>query len=124
MQLGGWYFCTIVTGVPFDADGFDSIVLERMRYFVTSDVGDGRIQWYAFCALPPGTHKAVSFHLLISPSWFVLFRAYVCLLVHKPATVGPCLNQHPFVRHAASRPGARLETLGQVRAAMPRRELM
>eukprot|EP00933_Yihiella_yeosuensis_P052059 TRINITY_DN50044_c0_g1_i1.p1 TRINITY_DN50044_c0_g1~~TRINITY_DN50044_c0_g1_i1.p1 ORF type:complete len:647 (+),score=129.60 TRINITY_DN50044_c0_g1_i1:77-1942(+) len=28
------------------------------RYFVTSDVGDGRIQWYAFCALPPGTRKA------------------------------------------------------------------
>lgn len=28
------------------------------RYFVTSDVGDGRIQWYAFLALPPGTQKA------------------------------------------------------------------
>jgi len=28
------------------------------RYFVTSDVGDGRTQWYAFCALPPGTNKA------------------------------------------------------------------
>ena len=30
------------------------------RYFVTSDVGDGRIQWYAFFALPPGTKKAPS----------------------------------------------------------------
>lgn len=28
------------------------------RYFVTSDVGDGRIQWYAFLSLPPGTQKA------------------------------------------------------------------
>lgn len=28
------------------------------RYFVTSDVGNGRIQWYAFLALPPGTRKA------------------------------------------------------------------
>eukprot|EP00607_Mallomonas_marina_P010652 CAMPEP_0182422556 /NCGR_PEP_ID=MMETSP1167-20130531/8287_1 /TAXON_ID=2988 /ORGANISM="Mallomonas Sp, Strain CCMP3275" /LENGTH=463 /DNA_ID=CAMNT_0024600721 /DNA_START=45 /DNA_END=1433 /DNA_ORIENTATION=+ len=25
------------------------------KYFVTSDVGAGRIQWYAFLALPPGT---------------------------------------------------------------------
>lgn len=30
------------------------------RYFVTSDVGDGRVQWYAFFALPPGTKKAPS----------------------------------------------------------------
>ena len=30
------------------------------RYFVTSDVGDGRIQWYAFFALPPGSKKAPS----------------------------------------------------------------
>jgi zeaxanthin epoxidase len=30
------------------------------RYFVTSDVGGGRIQWYAFFALPPGTKKAPS----------------------------------------------------------------
>jgi len=30
------------------------------RYFVTSDVGDGRIQWYAFFALPPRTKKAPS----------------------------------------------------------------
>ena len=28
------------------------------KYFVTSDVGDGRIQWYSFLALPPGTGKA------------------------------------------------------------------
>jgi zeaxanthin epoxidase len=25
------------------------------KYFVTSDVGSGRIQWYAFLALPPGS---------------------------------------------------------------------
>lgn len=30
------------------------------RYFVTSDVGDGRIQWYAFFSLPPGTKRAPS----------------------------------------------------------------
>mmetsp|Transcript_24950 Transcript_24950/g.36622 ORF Transcript_24950/g.36622 Transcript_24950/m.36622 type:complete len:582 (+) Transcript_24950:89-1834(+) len=30
------------------------------RYFVTSDVGDGRIQWYAFFALPPGSKRAPS----------------------------------------------------------------
>jgi zeaxanthin epoxidase len=30
------------------------------RYFVTSDVGGGRIQWYAFFALPPGSKKAPS----------------------------------------------------------------
>jgi zeaxanthin epoxidase len=30
------------------------------RYFVTSDVGGGRVQWYAFFALPPGTKKAPS----------------------------------------------------------------
>lgn len=34
------------------------VYIGPQRYFVTSDVGDGRIQWYAFCALPPGTHKA------------------------------------------------------------------
>jgi len=32
------------------------------KYFVTSDVGSGRIQWYAFLALPPGT-KARSSNL-------------------------------------------------------------
>jgi len=30
------------------------------RYFVTSDVGEGRVQWYAFFALPPGTKRAPS----------------------------------------------------------------
>ena len=32
--------------------------LSAGRYFVTSDVGEGRIQWYAFLALPAGTRKA------------------------------------------------------------------
>ena len=27
------------------------------KYFVTSDVGDGRVQWYSFLALPPGSKK-------------------------------------------------------------------
>ncbi len=30
------------------------------KYFVTSDVGSGRIQWYAFLALPPGTKARAS----------------------------------------------------------------
>lgn len=30
------------------------------RYFVTSDVGNGRVQWYAFFALPPGGKRAPS----------------------------------------------------------------
>lgn len=34
------------------------VYIGPQRYFVTSDVGDGRIQWYAFLALPPGTKKA------------------------------------------------------------------
>lgn len=29
------------------------------QYFVTSDVGRGRVQWYAFLAQPPGTARAV-----------------------------------------------------------------
>lgn len=30
------------------------------KYFVTSDVGSGRIQWYAFLALPPGSKARTS----------------------------------------------------------------
>ena len=30
------------------------------KYFVTSDVGSGRIQWYAFLALEPGTKSRSS----------------------------------------------------------------
>ena len=30
------------------------------KYFVTSDVGSGRIQWYAFLALPPGSKSRTS----------------------------------------------------------------
>jgi zeaxanthin epoxidase len=30
------------------------------KYFVTSDVGSGRIQWYAFLALPPGSKARAS----------------------------------------------------------------
>jgi len=36
------------------------VYIGPQRYFVTSDVGDGRIQWYAFFALPPGSKKAPS----------------------------------------------------------------
>lgn len=37
-----------------------TVYIGPKRYFVTSDVGKGRIQWYAFFALPPGTKKAPS----------------------------------------------------------------
>merc|ERR1719458_1039437 len=46
MKLNDYYEC-----------GY-KVYIGPQRYFVTSDVGDGRIQWYAFCALPPGTKKA------------------------------------------------------------------
>lgn len=36
------------------------VYIGPQRYFVTSDVGDGRIQWYAFFALPPGSKRAPS----------------------------------------------------------------
>jgi zeaxanthin epoxidase len=45
------------------ADYYDTgyvVYIGPQRYFVTSDVGDGRIQWYAFFALPPGSKKAPS----------------------------------------------------------------
>jgi zeaxanthin epoxidase len=45
-KLGDYYEC-----------GY-KVYIGPKRYFVTSDVGDGRIQWYAFLALPPGTKKA------------------------------------------------------------------
>ena len=48
---------------PQTADYYDTgykVYIGPQRYFVTSDVGDGRIQWYAFFALPPGTKKAPS----------------------------------------------------------------
>jgi zeaxanthin epoxidase len=36
------------------------VYIGPQRYFVTSDVGRGRVQWYAFFALPPGSKKAPS----------------------------------------------------------------
>ena len=43
------------------ADYFDcgyKVYLGPKKYFVTSDVGDGRVQWYSFLAQPPGTKRA------------------------------------------------------------------
>ena len=42
-------------------DSYDvgyNVYIGPQRYFVKSDVGDGRVQWYAFCALPAGSAKA------------------------------------------------------------------
>ncbi|KAJ8601336.1 hypothetical protein CTAYLR_009754 [Chrysophaeum taylorii] len=35
-----------------------NVYLGPRRYFVKSDVGDGRVQWYAFCGMEPGTKFA------------------------------------------------------------------
>mmetsp|Transcript_20596 Transcript_20596/g.26641 ORF Transcript_20596/g.26641 Transcript_20596/m.26641 type:complete len:580 (-) Transcript_20596:2242-3981(-) len=50
---------TVVKTPDYYETGY-KVYIGPQRYFVTSDVGDGRIQWYAFFALPPGTKKAPS----------------------------------------------------------------
>jgi len=50
---------TIVKTPDYYETGY-KVYIGPQRYFVTSDVGDGRIQWYAFFALPPGSKKAPS----------------------------------------------------------------
>jgi zeaxanthin epoxidase len=43
------------------SDYFDcgyKVYIGPKKYFVTSDVGDGRVQWYSFLAQPPGVRKA------------------------------------------------------------------
>ena len=43
------------------ADYFEcgyKVYIGPKKYFVTSDVGDGRVQWYSFLAQPPGTNRA------------------------------------------------------------------
>jgi len=51
--------------VPESADDFADyfecgykVYIGPKKYFVTSDVGDGRVQWYSFLAQPPGTKRA------------------------------------------------------------------
>jgi len=50
---------TIIKTPDYYETGY-KVYIGSQRYFVTSDVGDGRIQWYAFFALPPGSKKAPS----------------------------------------------------------------
>ncbi|GFH51019.1 precursor of protein zeaxanthin epoxidase-like protein [Chaetoceros tenuissimus] len=50
---------TVVKTPDYYETGY-KVYIGPQRYFVTSDVGDGRIQWYAFFALPPGSKKAPS----------------------------------------------------------------
>lgn len=50
---------TVIKTADYYETGY-KVYIGPKRYFVTSDVGDGRIQWYAFFALPPGTKKAPS----------------------------------------------------------------
>jgi len=50
---------TVLSTPDYYETGY-KVYIGPQRYFVTSDVGNGRIQWYAFFALPPGTKKAPS----------------------------------------------------------------
>ncbi|KAG7342458.1 FAD-dependent monooxygenase [Nitzschia inconspicua] len=50
---------TVLRTADYYETGY-KVYIGPQRYFVTSDVGDGRVQWYAFFALPPGTKKAPS----------------------------------------------------------------
>mmetsp|Transcript_7850 Transcript_7850/g.10759 ORF Transcript_7850/g.10759 Transcript_7850/m.10759 type:complete len:606 (-) Transcript_7850:126-1943(-) len=50
---------TVIKTPDYYETGY-KVYIGPKRYFVTSDVGDGRIQWYAFFALPPGTKRAPS----------------------------------------------------------------
>jgi zeaxanthin epoxidase len=50
---------TVLSTPDYYETGY-KVYIGPQRYFVTSDVGDGRIQWYAFFALPPGTKRAPS----------------------------------------------------------------
>lgn len=50
---------TVIKTPDYYETGY-KVYIGPKRYFVTSDVGDGRIQWYAFFALPPGSKKAPS----------------------------------------------------------------
>jgi zeaxanthin epoxidase len=50
---------TIIKTPDYYETGY-KVYIGPQRYFVTSDVGDGRIQWYAFFAFPPGSKKAPS----------------------------------------------------------------
>jgi zeaxanthin epoxidase len=50
---------TVIKTADYYETGY-KVYIGPQRYFVTSDVGDGRIQWYAFFALPPGSKKAPS----------------------------------------------------------------
>ncbi len=50
---------TVLKTADYYETGY-KVYIGPQRYFVTSDVGDGRVQWYAFFALPPGSKKAPS----------------------------------------------------------------
>jgi len=50
---------TVIKTADYYETGY-KVYIGPKRYFVTSDVGDGRVQWYAFFAFPPGSKKAPS----------------------------------------------------------------
>jgi len=50
---------TVLDTADYYETGY-KVYIGPQRYFVTSDVGGGRVQWYAFFAIPPGSKKAPS----------------------------------------------------------------
>ena len=73
----------------FDEEGyFDAgykVYIGPGKYFVTSDVGSGRIQWYAFLALPPGMslspmHPNSDHHHDDYTNLIILFRLIIIYL--------------------------------------------
>eukprot|EP01041_Mallomonas_annulata_P011378 gene11378-23816_t len=68
-QYSGYTLFAAETIMPPDSVFFQSegyldtgykVYIGPNKYFVTSDVGSGRIQWYAFLGLPPGTKARAS----------------------------------------------------------------
>jgi len=49
-----------VMSLPDYYDTGYKVYIGPKRYFVTSDVGNGRVQWYSFFATPPGMKRARS----------------------------------------------------------------
>lgn len=56
MHITRIYFLYIYSSVYVTVFwGWAQVYIGPGKYFVTSDVGRGRMQWYSFLALPPGS---------------------------------------------------------------------
>lgn len=82
-----WYICTFMC-VPL----FVQVYIGPGQYFVTSDIGRGRMQWYAFLALPPGSKsREDNIQYLKDVSYPAAVREYfiggLCWLKSKPLSI-------------------------------------